>query len=348
MPDIAALKVSVAAGDLAACQSMLTAAPALAHDPRALLEASLFVDFRVMRLLLEAGADPDGASRSESRLRPLHRVIEIKKSVRIRGDRGEAVELLLDAGANVDAPGCWYAGRPLETAARGAQGEIAAILWRRGARKDVYAAVLARDADLLDQVLKADRSFATAPSSSGAGALHLLCASRLRPGEALAMAEALVAAGTDADASSIAPMVHGSFAAMHFASWGGGADPELLRFLAAHGADPGDGLYETLWFADFPAAATLLELGASPDAWSHVGKRPLLHDMIQWGRTSAATWLLEAGANPNQRDSGGRTALHYAASRGQKPAFVERLLAAGADPEARDAAGEPWTGSRRR
>lgn len=130
MADIAAFKTSVAAGDFAACESMLAATP-LAQDPRALVEVSLFVDLRLMRLLLDAGADPDGASAGG--LWPLHRAIEVEKTVRVRGDRSAAVEMLLDAGADPDAPGCWYAGRALETAARGGQDDLADILWRGGA-----------------------------------------------------------------------------------------------------------------------------------------------------------------------------------------------------------------------
>ena len=83
---------------------------------------------------------------------------------------------------------------------------------------------------------------------------------------------------------------------MHFACWGGEADPALLRLLAAHGAKPDDGLYEALWAGDLAAADVLIELGASPDSWSHVGNRPMLHEMIQWGRNTAALWLLDREA----------------------------------------------------
>jgi ankyrin repeat protein len=336
-PGAAELKAAIAAGDEAACRALIAAEPAAARDWRAILEAALRVDLALMSLLLDAGADPNAVSPAESRHRPLHRAIEAKASVKPRGDRAAAVALLLDAGAAVDAPGCWYDGRPLETAARGGDRAIAELLLRRGSRPDIFAAAMTGDADGVDRELRRDPGLATAPSESGAGALHLLCASRLAGENACRIAERLLAAGARADA--VAAMRHGRFPVIHFACWGGEADPDLLELLARHGANPDDGFYETMWSGDFRAAAVLVDLGASPDVWSHVGKRPLLHDMIQWGRNNAALWLIEHGANPNTADKDGWTALHYAASRGAKGQLTERLLAAGADPAARNHAG---------
>ncbi|HLI65871.1 MAG TPA: ankyrin repeat domain-containing protein [Caulobacteraceae bacterium] len=334
---IAQLKTAIASGDQAACGALIAAEPSLARDWRAIMEAALHVDLDLIRLLLDAGADPNAQSPAESRHRPLHRAIEPKASVRPRGDRAEAVGVLLDAGADVDAPGCWYDGRPLETAARGADAELAALLVERGSRRDVYAAALTQDAELLKHELARDRGVAAAASQSGAGALHLLCASRLNRADTPALARRLLDAGARADA--IAEMRHGRFPVIHFACWGGEADVALLALLVAEGADPAGGLYEALWSGDLAAARVLVDLGASVDGWSHVGKRPLLHDMIQWGRTKAALWLLSAGANPNATDDKGWTALHYAASRGAKADVVDALVAAGGDRSRRDAAG---------
>jgi ankyrin repeat protein len=327
---ISKLKAAIAEGDLSACRALIDADRDLARDWRAIMEAALFVDLELIRLCVSAGADPNAVSQSEARHRPLHRVIEVKKSVRQRGDRVDAVELLLAAGAEVDALGCWYDGRPLETAARGSDATVATVLCRRGARRDVFAGALLGDPELVGRELDRDPALAAQPGPSGAGALHLLCASRLGRTHTLSLAEQLLDHGATADA--VAVMRHGRFPVLHFACWGGEADLQLLALLVARGAKPDDGLYEALWAGDFGAAAALVALGASPDGWSHVGKRPLLHDMIQWGRNNAALWLLARGADPNAPDSNGWTALHYAASRGAKAAFVDKLLEAGADP----------------
>ncbi|HXQ10202.1 MAG TPA: ankyrin repeat domain-containing protein [Caulobacteraceae bacterium] len=338
VPVIAELKAAIGAGDQAACRALLSAAPALARDWRAIMEAALFVDLDLLALLLAAGADPNAVSPAESRHRPLHRAIEAKASVKPRGDRAAAVGLLLDAGADVDAPGCWYDGRALETAARDGEAGIAELLLSRGSRPDIFAAALLQDPERLERELARVPGLATEPSASGAGALHLLCASRLGRENTLALAERLLDGGARADAVAI--MRHGQFPVIHFACWGGEADPAVLALLVARGANPADGLYEALWAGDLRGAGALVDLGASPDGWSHVGKRPLLHDMIQWGRNNAALWLLERGADPNASDSNGWTALHYATSRGAKAVLSDALAAAGADPALRNREGQ--------
>jgi ankyrin repeat protein len=350
-PTIAQLKAAIGEGDSAASKALIAADPGLAHDWRAIMEAALFVDLELLALLLAAGADPNAVSPAESRHRPLHRAIETKASVKPRGDRASAVGLLLDAGSDVDAPGCWYDGRPLETAARGAEAAIAALLLKRGSRSDIFAAALLQDQERLEQELARAPTLAMEPSASGAGPLHLLCASRLNRQSTLTLAERLLDSGARADA--VAVMRHGQFPVIHFACWGGEADPAVLALLASRGANPADGLYEALWSGDLAGAGALVDLGASPDGWSHVGKRPLLHDMIQWGRTRAALWLLERGANANAPDSNGWTALHYAASRGARGVLIEALAAAGADPALRnrdgltaEAVGEARTAAR--
>jgi ankyrin repeat protein len=331
------LKAAIAKGDVAACRALIAADPELGRDWRAIMEAALFVDLALIQLCLDAGADPNAVSPSESRHRPLHRAIEVKASVRPRGDRAEAVNLLLDAGAEVDAAGCWYDGRPLETAARAGSAALAATLWRRGARRDIFAAALLQDPELMRRELDRDPSLAAGPGPGGAGPLHLLCASRINLTNTLGLAERLLGRGASAD--TVAIMRHGRFPVIHFACWGGDANPHLLALLVERGAKPGDGLYESLWAGDFNAASVLVGLGASPDGWSHVGNRPLLHDMIQWGRNKAALWLLGRGADPNAPDSNGWTALHYAASRGAKAVLIDQLIEAGGDSARRNADG---------
>ena len=67
------LKAAIAQGDLIACRALLAADPDLGRDWRAIMEAALYVDLELIRLCLEAGADPNAVSQSEARRRPLHR-----------------------------------------------------------------------------------------------------------------------------------------------------------------------------------------------------------------------------------------------------------------------------------
>jgi ankyrin repeat protein len=327
----------VAAGDAVSVDAALARDPALARDWRPILEAALYGEADIARRLLAAGADPNAQSVAEARYRPLHRAIEVKKSIPRRPGHREVLTILLDAGADPDAMGCWYDGRALETAARAADHWAAERLMARGGKRDIYAGVLLGDEDLVAAELCRDAGLAKAPGESGTGALHLLCASRLARDGAVEMARRLIAAG--ASACEPARMRHGTFPPLHFAVYPGDADLEMVTLLLDEGADPQASFYETLWSGDFAAAALLAERGASVDGAWHESGRPLLHEMLHWGRTASAVWLLQAGADPNRRDPQGWTALHYAYSRGASPDIKRRLVEAGADASLTDSQG---------
>jgi hypothetical protein len=283
--------------------------------------------------LLAAGADPNARSTSESRYRPLHRAIEPKVSIRRKAGHLEALHALIDAGADVDGLGGWYDGRPLQTAARDGMVDCAEILLARGARRDIFTAVLVGDRALFDAELGRDPAKATAHAESRAEPLHHLAFSRLAQPVAVSMAERLIAAGARAD--RVAKMRHGEFSVLSLAAFRGDCDPALIELLIDHGADPQDGLYESLWQGDFATTALVVRRGADVNRpWKPSG-RPMLSEMIQWGRNPAALWLLDADADPDLADPKGWTALHYAASRGAPDDVISRLLAAGADPGAR-------------
>lgn len=337
MSELKAARDAIARGDLGGLRAMIAADRALAADWRLIMEAALFRDAAMLDALLSAGADPNALSKSEARYRPLHRAIEPKASVKRRGDLAAVVELLVAGGADPDASGCWYEGRAVETAARAADLDTAEQLLRGRGERDMVTAALLGDAAALGRHLSEDRGAAVRVDAGGGEPLHRLCASRLNRERTVDLASALIAAGASANART--RMRHAQLPVLHFACFGGGADLGLLRLLVGAGADPGDGLYEALWSGDLAGAGMLVELGASPDGWSHVSDRPMLSEMIQWGRNAAALWLLQQGADPNQPDSAGRTALHFAYSRGAPASVHEALLAAGAELWRRDAAG---------
>ncbi|XP_057684775.1 ankyrin repeat domain-containing protein 50 isoform X2 [Corythoichthys intestinalis] len=96
-------------------------------------------------------------------------------------------------------------------------------------------------------------------------------------------------------------------------------------------------------------AELLLRRGADADVRDAEG-RPLLYLLVLDGQLSMASLLLEKGGPPlESRDSEGRTALHVASWQGNTDA-ADLLLKHGADPNARDAEGRPplhsmaWTG----
>ena len=71
---------------------------------------------------------------------------------------------LIDAGADVDGLGGWYDGRPLQTAARDGMADCADILLARGAKRDIFTAVLVGDRALFEAELGRDPARATAPA----------------------------------------------------------------------------------------------------------------------------------------------------------------------------------------
>lgn len=333
MDAVAALKAAAQAGDLRGAEALIASHPEAARDWRPILEAALYGEPAIVRALLAAGADPNAQSTSESRYRPLHRAIEPKVSIRRKPGHLEVLHALLDAGADVDGLGGWYDGRPLQTAARDGMADCAEILLARGARRDIFTAVLIGDEALFDAELRHDPANATAVAESGAQPLHHLAFSRLAQPVAVAMAERLIAAG--AGAGSVARIRHGEFSVLSLATFRGDCDPALIELLIDQGADPQDGLYESLWQGDFATTGIVVRRGADVNLpWSS-SDRPMLSEMIQWGRNPAALWLLEAGADPNRADPKGWTALHYAASRGAPDGVIARLLAAGGDAGAR-------------
>jgi ankyrin repeat protein len=336
VPKVAELRTLIQNGQFKRALALLRSCPGAATDWRPIMDACIHGEPEILRALLDRGADPNAISQSERRYRPLHRAIEVQKAIKRKPGHLTVLTILLDAGAHVDAIGCWYDGRPLQTAAIAGDVVAASILLDHGARRDISCAVLTGDMTLLNRTLKQDRRRAAAATESGAEPLHLLCSSRLARPCAAAMAERLISAG--ARPERVASMRHAALPPMHFACFSEKCDQALIEILIAHGATPQDGMYETLFKGDFATTELLVTHGAKVDGRWHNG-RPLLCEMVQAGRNKAVAWLLSHDADPNESDAQGCSALHYAASRGTPAPLIRQLLGCGADPRRRNAEG---------
>jgi len=112
-------------------------------------------------------------------------------------------------------------------------------------------------------------------------------------------------------------------------------DPEVIRLLLKHGADPnlGDKDQDTpLIMASYNGQTEVVKLliaaGADLNLQDKAGESPL-HIASYWGRTESMKLLIAAGANVNLRDNNGQTALAVARSEGETEC-VKLLEAAGA------------------
>lgn len=312
--------------------------PAASDRGAALAAAVKALDARGIARALLAGAD---AGRSLRGWTPLAALIQEDP----HGDeppvdeaaRQACIAALLDGGASLEQRSGFPAVAPLVLAGLGGRREVAELLLARGARCDAFAqAALGRPG--LRRDLAREPALARARDEDGFTLLHFACGSRMGRDDArvarelLALVEALLDAGADPDARGVArkaPLVPSCFAigALRF---------EETRLLFERGADATGALTTALWNTKGDHARfgeLCLAHGAQPDAARSAG-RPLLNDLVRWGRFEPARWLLARGADPNQPDDHGFTALHQAASRGNR-AMWEALLAAGGDAERR-------------
>ena len=135
------------------------------------------------------------------------------------------------------------------------------------------------------------------------------------------MAKFLIESGSPVDTIQ-APTVHAYDIAtpLFFASCRD--DPEMIRMLAAHGADVNARsasnfmpLADCAGQASPEAVRVLLAVGANVNALSSMYDLTALHNAAQANRTETVRILLAAGADPAIRDRFGKTARDYATSR---------------------------------
>lgn len=246
------------------------------------------------------------------------------------------VAALLDAGADIDAPGCHFTPLLVEVtpycAARWRGHEaVAALLADRGAAMDFPGAVFLGDEDAVRRQLRAQPSLATAEFPQHdpnlvATALHYA----VSPGH-LDLVRLLLSHGAD-------PRPHG-FWLGRFCIWRN--RPDILAVLFAAGLAPTD-VEPPRRGIDGPEMVALLEshgVRCGPDR-AEGGWPPLVFACRgdRGGNANRVQALLAAGAAVDGRNHKGQTALHCAAKAGFA-GIVQLLLAHGAPVDAQDDSG---------
>jgi ankyrin repeat protein len=312
-------------GDLEAVSAALRADATQARQARAVVEAARRAFLPGLKLLKRNGADLNASWRG---YRPLHALIQEEPHAEAEQPpsfRLKCLEWLLAHGADPEQSAAWPPARALIIAAFVGSREYVDVLRRAGARLDGFTGAALGEMGFVCDLLAQRPDFVRERDEGGLTALQCAAGSRLPGARVVETARVLIDAGADVHAKTKA-WDH-EVDALYFAA--NAKNRRMFDLLLESGADPDSGLASALWNATEAFAELALAHGARPDR-AVSGGRPLLNDLIRWGRLRQATWMLGRGANPNLADGEGWTALHQAASRGNKRIF-EALVAAGGD-----------------
>lgn len=253
-----------------------------------------------------------------------------------RGNR-PLVDVLLDAGADVNARGKWWAG-PFGVLHH-SDTSLAPYLISRGATVDIHAAANLGMLDRLRQLLEADPGAVNLRGPDGMMPLHFAASA--------AVAELLLHHGAEIDARDVD---HGGTPAQHLVR----SRPEVSRYLVGRGAEVDPFLAAAL--GDLERLRAMLQGEPSlvhaqtcterfmpaPAPGDHIyaytlGKHATpLCAAARCGQVRAVELLLEYGASVNGAGNAA-TPLHLVASDGNLE-MVRYLVGKGADTTAKD----PW------
>jgi ankyrin repeat protein len=315
-----------------------------------LMDAAYAGDPVRVAALLDRGADPNVLSTTTFRHRPLHRVIEHKKTAPKHAGHDAVIGVLLARGADPRRRATPMQYTALQLAAID-EPRFVPQLRESFEPLDIYHAAVVGDLPRVRRLLSADRSLANAVDENGMTALHYCAASSMfttseAAGTALAeVAKALLASGADPnvpfrypDGSPLPPLFFSTglhdHAAMAMVLIEGGADPCDMESVF-HAADEGH-----------QQSLDVLERLVPRDRLAAECTR-CLAVLVRWGRTRGVPWLLAHGADPNWIDpEGGESALQTASKDAGKARLVKLLLAHGGDPPVKSRQGTRKTAHR--
>jgi ankyrin repeat protein len=308
------------------------------------MDAAFLGDVDKLRKLLDAGADPNVVSATGHRYRPLHRAIEPKK-LRQRGSAHEkVVKLLLDRGADPKLRGTFGNFTALELAATG-EFRFVPLLRKHFEPLDIFHAAACGDDRRVTDLLKADKTIASAKDVNGMMPLHYCCASSAHKlgkaeVEALArIAKMLLAAGADPNGTylfdrhwPITPLYH---------ACGQQNNAAVATVLLDAGATPFDG--ESVYHSadeDHRESLALLEHYADKKQLATECTKAMCN-LLHWNRSRGVPWLLAHGADPNYlHKKYGDSALHSAIKRRANDRIIKLLLQHGGDPSLKNREGK--------
>ena len=314
-------------GDLDATKTLLKEDPDAARHWQPIMTAAFTGSTEIVQLLLEHGADPNVLSRNNHRHRPLHRVLEHKKTIPKGPSHVETVRVLLEFGARVELRGGHGRMTAPCLAAVGGEIQFLPALREHIEEWDIFTSVALGEEERVRTLLDGDAALVDAVDENRWRPLNYAAASRAGRDDA-AMAkrlEQIVALLLERGAEVNRPPPALTSAI---------GNPSMMRALLDAGAKPDPGLISALWNVDYDSVELLLSAGA---AIRHPAVDDTLSELVQYGTYKMARFLIDRGANVNSLDDHrGRTVLHWTAVRGAGKEFVAYLLDQGVDPSIRD------------
>ena len=314
-------------GDLVATKALLKEDPDAAAHWQPIMTAAFTGSTEIVRLLLEHGADPNVLSRNNHRHRPLHRVLEHKKTIPKGPSHVETVRVLLEHGARVELRGGHGRMTAPCLAAVGGEIQFLPVLRKYIGEWDIFTSVALGEEDRTRTLLDGDAGLANAVDENRWRPLNYAAASKAGRDDA-GVAERLAAIAAlllerGAEVNRPPPALTSAI-----------GNPAMMGALLDAGAKPDPGLISALWSVDYDSVERLLAAGADI---RHPAVDDTLSELVQYGTYKMARFLIDRGANVNGVDDHrGRTALHWAAVRGAGRDFVRYLLDQGADPSITD------------
>ncbi len=314
-------------GDLDATKALLKEDPEAAAHWQPIMTAAFTGSTEIVRLLIEHGADPNVISRNNHRHRPLHRVLEHKKTIPKGPHHVETVRVLLEHGARVELRGGHGRMTAPCLAAVGGEIQFLPVLREYIEEWDIFTSVALGEQDRTRTLLDGDANLVDAVDENRWRPLNYAAASRAGKDDAAVAKrlEQIVALLLERGAEVNRPPPALTSAI---------GNPTMMRALLDAGAKPDPGLISALWNVDYDSVEMLLAAGADI---RHPAVDDTLSELVQYGTYNMARFLIDRGANVNGVDDHrGRTALHWTAVRGAGKEFVTYLLDRGADPSIRD------------
>lgn len=333
-----ALAIAATNGDLEAMRQIIQGYPDAALDWQPIMDACFHGQVEAVRMLLDAGADPNILSKSAFKYRPLHRTIEPKVTLPRTDRHVEVVNLLLAAGADPLLPATYANISAVGMAAMAGEQRFLDLLTPYLRELDLNHAAILADLKTVRRLLVDHPELAKVNPPNGFGPLMFACRSGLGGKDPEArtrlqqIIRLLIEHGAD-PANALDPLVYLG-------------DPELVNLLMDHGATIQDG--DTLNHASanralHPVLDILVRRGVDLNLTAgtehHGGYTPFGCALTCRSAISAA-WFLDHGVDPNYVGGpDGESSLHVAVRSGAGEPLLKLLVSRGASLSATDERG---------